>query len=104
MCVGRHGGVPSALGTFDEYVETLRQLRPQLINGDPDIQPKIGGNLLVAAAAAVEFVSRVADKMDKILLYEVMNIFSFGVLKKRWRDGRLLGNLFQTLQNRNKLT
>src|SRR5437868_14637537 len=104
MGVGGHGGVSGALGTFDEYIETLRQVRAQLVNADADVQAQIGGNLLVAAASAVEFVSCIPDKFDQVFLYEVMNIFGFGVFKKRWRNGRPLGNLFQSLENRNELT
>ena len=99
MSVSRHGGAPGALGTFDEHIEIIRHLRAQLFNADPDIQPKIRGNLLIAAASAVEFVPSLADKIDQVFLYKVMNIFRFGVFKKRWGDGCLLGNVFQSLQN-----
>jgi len=99
MGVGRHGRVSRTLGTVDQQSEKFRQLRPQLVNADPDIQPKISGNLLIAAASAVKFVPRVADKVDQVLLYEVVNILSFRVFKKRWRAGRLLCDPFQSLEN-----
>src|SRR5438105_15111155 len=104
MCIGGHGSVSGALGTSDEYIVTLRKVRAQLVNADADVQAKIGGNLLVAAASAVEFVPRIPDKFDQVFLHEVMNIFSFGVFMKRWGSSRPLSNLFQSLENRNELT
>src|SRR2546423_1681406 len=94
---GQHTKSNSCEGKI--IISSAQRLRCSPIIASADVQPQIGGNLLVAASSAVEFVPSIPDKFDQDFLYEVMNIFSFGVFKKRWRGGRILGNLLQSLQN-----
>ena len=58
------------------------RVRTDLVNGSPNVEPQVGGNLFVAAAAAVQLVSRVADQRDQLLFDEVMHVFGFVVVQK----------------------
>ncbi len=53
-----------------------------LVNRGADVKTQIGRNLLVAAAAAVQLVSRVANQRDQLLFDEVMHVFRFAVVEK----------------------
>ena len=83
MRVRRHRRIRSLLRAIGDHSAQFGQFVPQLIDRRPHVQPQVGRDLLVAAAAAVQLVSRLPDQRDELLLDEVMNVLRFIVLKKR---------------------
>jgi len=99
MCVRRHGRVRSLFRAIRQHAAQFRQLLPQLIDGRPHVKPQIGRNLLIAAATAVQLVSRFPNQRDQLLLHEMMNVLRLIVIKESRRLRRLLANLPQPLQD-----
>ena len=74
--------LPACSARSRDNAEPLRQIGPYLIDRSPNVETQIGRNLLVAAAAAVQLVSGIADQRDQLLFDEVMHIFGFVVVEK----------------------
>jgi hypothetical protein len=72
-----------------------------LVDIRADVEAEVGGDLLIAAAAAVEFVARVSDESDELFFDEVVDVFGFAVFEKP-RIGGLSGNLVEALENRDE--
>ena len=60
--VGGHRGAICFLGMQQKDLQPVGEQGLQLIDGGTNVQPQVGGNLLVAAAAAVELVAGVSDQ------------------------------------------
>ena len=99
MGVSRHGRASCLLGAVESDAQPLRQIGAHLVDRGPYVETEIGCNLFVAAAAAVQFVSGIADQRDQLFFDEVMYIFGFVVVEKRRACRSLLTDLLQTLQN-----
>ena len=66
-----------------------RQICSQLIDRGPHVEAQVGGDLLIAAAAAVQLVAGIADQSDQLLLDEVVDVFRLGVVEKLRRCAAL---------------
>ncbi len=58
MRVRRHGSIRSLFRAIHQHAAQFGKFLPQLIDRRPHVQPQVGRNLLIAAAAAVQLVSR----------------------------------------------
>ena len=58
------------------------EIGAHLVNRSPHVETQVGRNLLVAAAAAVQLVSRVANQRDQLLFDEMVHVFRFAVVEK----------------------
>ena len=65
-----------------------------------DVKPQVGGDLLVATTAAVQFVAGVADQRGELLFDEMMDVFGFIVFKISGRVRGVLSDLRQAVENR----
>ncbi len=83
MSVGGHRRISRLLRTVKKSTETIRKINSHLINCSPNVEPQVGGNLLITAAAAMQLVSGIANQDDQLLLNEVMYILRFVVLQER---------------------
>jgi hypothetical protein len=70
--IGRHGCRACLVCAIDKCCNQFRNRLADLIAFRAYVQPQVGGNLLIAAAPAVQFVSRFADQNDQLLLYKEM--------------------------------
>ena len=77
VSVRGHRGDAGSLGSFQHDTDELGQISPLLINGGTNEQSEIGRNLLVAAPPAVQFVSRLADQRNQLLLDKMVHVFGF---------------------------
>ena len=57
-------------------LEPLRQIGAYLVDRGPHVETQVGRDLLVAAAAAVQLVSRVANQRDQLLFDEMVDVFT----------------------------
>jgi hypothetical protein len=79
----RPASLPAGLfGAIGERSADLGQFFSHLVNRRSHIKPQIGGDLLVAAATAVQFVSNFANQRGQLLLDEVVHVLSFVVSRK----------------------
>ena len=99
MRIGRHGRIRGLFRAIHQDAAQFREFVPQLINRRAHVQSQVGRNLLIAAAPAVQLVSRFADQRDQLLLDEMMNVFRFTVVKKCRRRSSAFADLLQALQN-----
>ena len=85
MSVGRHRRISRLFRAVKKDTETICQVSSHLIGCGPNIETKVGCNLFVTAAAAVQLVAGIANEGDQLLLDEVVHIFRFLVLQERRR-------------------
>ena len=82
MSVGRHGRISRLLGAVERDAQPLRQVGAHLIYRSPNVKTQVGRDLLVAAAAAVQLVSRVPNQRDQLLFDKMVHVFRFAVVEK----------------------
>src|SRR5258708_21385368 len=99
MCISRRSGGSGLFSPIRESRTEFREFAMQLVNRRPHIQSQVGGNLLVAAAAAVQLVSDLADARHQLLLDKMMHILSFVVLSQALTGSGSLANLFPPFEN-----
>ncbi len=103
MRVGRHGRVSRLLSAVDRDAQPIRKIGAQLVNRGPNIEAEVGRNLFIAAAAAVQLVSRVANQRDQLLLDKVVHVFRFVVVEKGRRRRAFSPICVKALKNGDQL-
>ncbi len=88
MGVGGHRRVARGFGLLDQLPAPSPQDEPAIgLHLLPHVQPQVGGNLLVAAAAGVQLQAEIADALHQLQLHKVVNVFRFRAAR-RCRCGR----------------
>src|ERR1017187_6774622 len=77
MRIGRHDGFAGGCWEFDEGEGPIAQPGKGLIDCLADEEAHVGSDLLVAAAARVEFEGEWADRLLQPKFYEVVDVFGF---------------------------
>src|SRR5579859_6070108 len=72
---------------------------PQLIDRRSGVQAQVRCDLLIPAAATMQFVARVADHCGELFFYEVVHVFGLAVFYECRRSGSLFADLLQPLQD-----
>src|SRR5262249_4558850 len=97
MRVRRHHSGLQSFCAVNKNFQQLLQPALQFLNRHADKQPQIGGDLLIAAAPAVQLLTGFANQRDQLFFYKMVNIFGRGIVKA---SRSLAVNLSQTSENR----
>src|SRR5262249_37829375 len=100
MRVRRHRSGLQSFCAVNKNFQQLLQPALQFLNRHADKQPQIGGDLLIAAAPAVQLLTGFANQRDQLFFYKMVNIFGGGIVKA---SRSLAVNLSQTSQTRTPL-
>src|SRR5258708_3871939 len=103
MCISRRSGGSGLFSPIRESRTEFREFAMQLVDRGPHVETQVGGNLLVAAAAAVQLVSDLADARHQLLLDKMMHILSFIVFSQALLGSGSLLNLLQPFENADEL-
>ena len=80
--VGGHRCSSSLFCPVEGNAQPLRQIGAYLVDRGAHVETQVGRNLLIAAASAVQLVSRVANQCDQLLFDEVVHVFGFAIVEK----------------------
>jgi hypothetical protein len=86
VCVSGHRCGAGVFCPIDEGCDEFRNLLADFVASGAHVETEVGGDLLVAAASAVQLISGIADQGDQLLLDKVVNVFSFGVVDELARS------------------
>ena len=79
--VGGHGGFAGGGCLREERLAPTRRVDSMSeLDARTNVEPEVGGDLLVAAAAGVELEGEVADAGAELQLDEVVDVFGVGVV------------------------
>ena len=93
--VGRHRCIARFLSSRKECIEPISEQTLNLVDRRTHIKAQIGRDLFIAASAAVEFVTGVANQRDQLFFNEMVNILRLVIREKRRDRLRLLSNFNQ---------
>jgi hypothetical protein len=99
--IRRHHRIPSTLCLLDKPLHPCREMPEQNLAAKANVQAQVGGNLLVAAASAVQLQAKIADRLDQLHLDEMMDVLRIRChgLRRVRLLARLMGRWDETRSN-----
>ena len=82
MGVGGHNRLACLLGSLDQLPGPTSKMSQQIADPVPHVQPEVGCDLLIAAAASVQLQAEVAQQLHQLQFHEVVNVFRILVSRR----------------------